>query len=162
VLTAALSGANATLYVASRMLYSLAQSGYAPPPLARVSRKGSPTVAIVASTGGVAIAIAMQLWKPKSAFLYILGASLFGGMMAWCFALAAHIAFRRRLSKEEVAALPMRAPGGIAASAVALAAVVAAVVTTWWVPESRITIQSGVPYLVLLTLGYFLVARRKT
>ena len=161
VLTAALSGSNATLYVASRMLFSLAQSGYAPAALARVNQKGSPTFAILASTGGVAIAITMELLAPQGAFLYILGASLFGGMMAWCFALAAHIAFRRRLTPEQLAALPMRAPGGIAASAVALGAIVAAVVTTWWVPQSRITIQSGGPYLVLLSLGY-LIAKRNS
>src|SRR5499425_3894890 len=78
-LTAALSGSNASLYVTSRMLFSLAESGYAPALLTRVNQKGSPTFAILASTGGVAIAITMQLWKPDSAFLYILGASLFGG-----------------------------------------------------------------------------------
>src|SRR5438067_6438776 len=89
VLTAALSGANATLYASGRMLFSLAESGYAPAALTKVNAKGSATLSLLASTGGVAIAIVMEYWAPESAYLYIIGSSLFGGMMAWCFALAA-------------------------------------------------------------------------
>lgn len=110
VLTAALSGANANLYVAGRMLFSLARSGYAPERLGRLTAHGSPRPALLASTAGILLAIAMEQWAPESAFLYILGASLSGGMLAWGIALATHVAFRRKLSAAELAALPMRAP----------------------------------------------------
>src|SRR5262249_493351 len=46
VLTAALSGANAALYISSRMLFSLARTGWAPSFLGRLSSKGSPTFAL--------------------------------------------------------------------------------------------------------------------
>src|SRR6202051_4071594 len=42
VLSAALSGANATLYVASRMIFSLARTGWAPARLGRLHPEGSP------------------------------------------------------------------------------------------------------------------------
>jgi len=160
VLTAALSGANANLYAAGRMIFSLARGGYAPPRLGALTTSGSPRSALLVSSVGILIAIFMEKVTPQSAFLYIIGASLFGGMLAWWIALAAHIAFRRRLSAEDLAALPMRAPGGAWLSALAFAAILVAVVLTWWVPQSRITILSGPPYLFVLTMAYWL-ARKK-
>ncbi len=160
VLTAALSGANASLYVTSRMLYSLAESGYAPRKLTELSATGSPRWAIMVSASGIIIAMAVQYLVPQNAFLYIIGASLFGGMLAWAIALASHVSMRRRLSPAQIAALPMRAPGGATASLLALIAIVAVVISTWWVPQSRITIVSAGPYLFLLTVFYFLAKRR--
>ena len=159
VLTAALSGANANLYAASRMLFSLARSGHAPSSLGQVNAAGAPRRALLISAAGVLLALGMERYAPQSAFLYILGASLFGGMLAWWVALAAHIAFRRQISPERLAALSMRAPGGVILSVIGFIGIVFAIGSTWWVPQSRITIVSGLPYLALLSLGYLLVRK---
>jgi L-asparagine transporter-like permease len=161
VLTAALSGSNASLYATSRMLYSLAESGFAPRKLTELTPNGSPRWAILVSASGIFVALLVQYLTPQNAYLYIIGASLFGGMLAWCIALASHIAMRRRLSAEELRELPMRAPGGAAASAIALVAIVVVVVSTWWVPQARITIVSAGPYLVLLSALYFFMKKNK-
>lgn len=160
VLTAALSGANANLYAASRMMFSLARSGHAPPTLGRLNASGSPRLALLVSGIGVPLALIAEHWAPRSAFLWLIGSSLFGGMLAWCVGLSAHIAFRRRLSPEDLAALPMRAPGGAVLSAIGLVGILLALSSTWWVPQSRITIVSGLPWLALLTLAYFVLRRR--
>jgi AAT family amino acid transporter len=160
VLTAALSGANANIYAASRMLFSLARGGFAPSSLGRLNADGSPRLALLVSGIGVLLAIVMERWAPQSAYLYIIGGSLFGGMLAWGIALAAHIAFRRQLSSAELAALPMRAPGGAVLSAVGFVGIALAIASTWWVPQSRITIVSGLPYLAVLSLGYLLARKR--
>lgn len=161
VLTAALSGANASLYVASRMIYSLAESGYAPAVLADLSSSGSPRNAVLVSAVGILVALAVQYVTPGNAFLYIIGASLAGGMLAWCIALASHVAMRKKLSAEELAALPMRAPAGAAGSMIAFVAIVLVVLSTWWVPQSRITFVSAGPYLLLLTLFYMVVGKQR-
>ncbi len=49
VLTAALSGMNCCLYLATRMIFSLARGGYAPAALGRVSRHGAPIPALLMS-----------------------------------------------------------------------------------------------------------------
>lgn len=162
VLTAALSGANANLYVAARMLFSLARGGYAPAGLGKLTSTGSPIMAVIVSAVAIPIAIVMEKFMPASAYLYIIGASLFGGMLAWCIALAAHVSFRRRVSTSELAALPMRARGGAAASTAAFMAIAGAIASTWWVPQSRITIVSGGPYLLILTLAYLLSHKRRS
>jgi amino acid transporter, AAT family len=160
VLTAALSGANALLYVSSRMLYSLAESGYAHPKLAALSSTGSPRNALFVCASAVFAALAAQYVIPKNAFLFLFGASLVGGMLAWCIGLASHVAMRRKLSPAEVAALPMRAPGGPVLSIVAFALIVIAVGLTWWVPPLRVTAVCAVPYILVLT-GFYLAARKK-
>jgi len=162
VLTAALSGANANLYAAARMVYSLAESGYAPAKLAELSSSGSPRNALIISASGIVIALIVEFATAQNAFLYIIGASLAGGMLAWCVALASHVAMRKKLSREEIAALPMRAPGGAAASVAAFAGIVLAVLSTWWVPESRITIVSAGPYLLILSVFYFLARKKRS
>ena len=160
-LTAALSGSNASLYVTSRMLYSLAESGFAPAKLSKLTSTGSPRWAVLVSASGIFVALLVQYVAPQNAYLYIIGASLFGGLLAWCIALASHIAMRKRLSSEQVAALPMRAPGGAVASLIALAAITSIVISTWWVPQSRITIVSAGPYLLFLTVFYVLMKKNK-
>jgi amino acid transporter, AAT family len=155
VLSAALSGANANIFAAGRMLFSLARSGYAPIRLGKVSHSGSPHVALSLSAFGILVAIAMQEYAPQSAFLYILGTSLFGGMLAWWITLAAHMSFRKRVSPGELASLPMRAPGGAWLSIYGFAALTLALLATWKVPVSRITLICGPIYLSLLSLVYF-------
>jgi len=159
VLTAALSGANANIFAAGRMLFSLARSGYAPQALGKVSAAGSPHVALSLSAFGILIAIVTQQYAPEAAYLYIIGASLFGGMLAWWITLAAHISFRRRLSADQLANVPLRAPGGQWLSAIGFVALLAAVGSTGLVPETRITVISGPFYLLLLSVAY-LFARR--
>jgi len=152
ILTAALSGANANLYSASRMLFSLARRGWAPTALGRLNAAGSPKLALVASSYGVAVAVILETWAPKNAFVYILTAALFGLMLSWLVSLAAHISFRIRASSTELAALPMRSPLGICGSLLGFTLVTAAVLKTWW--DSRISLLSGLSTLFLLTISY--------
>ena len=162
VLTAALSGANANIFAAGRMLFSLARSGYAPASLGKLSASGSPHIALSLSAIGILVAIVLQQYAPESAYLYIIGASLFGGMLAWWITLAAHINFRRRFPAGQLAQLPLRAPGGQWLSIFGFVALLAAIGSTWVVPQSRITIVSGPFYLLLLTIGYFAARRSRS
>jgi AAT family amino acid transporter len=162
VLTAALSGANANIYAAGRMLFSLARSGYAPRALGGLSVSGSPHFALSLSALGILVAVLTQQYAPQAAYLYIIGASLFGGMLAWWITLAAHISFRRRFPKHELERLPLRVPGGQWLSIFGFIALLAAVGSTWLVPESRITIVSAPFYLLLLTIAYVVGRRRKS
>jgi AAT family amino acid transporter len=160
VLSAALSGANASLYVTSRMLFSLARSGHAPRRLGVVNSHGVPMPALMASMVGIVIAIFVQEYAPEKAYLYIIGAALFGGMLAWLISLAAHVRFRKVISHEQLAGLKLRAPLGSAGSILGLLAIIAAIVATWWVPDTRVTVVSAGPYLLILTAAYFLVRKR--
>ncbi|MCU1297289.1 MAG: hypothetical protein JWO91_1567 [Acidobacteriaceae bacterium] len=155
VLTAALSSSNACLYVCSRMLFSMARSGWAPKIFGRLSKAGTPTPALLASSYGIVVALVLETWAPKTAFVSILGAVLFGLLLAWLVSLAAHVNFRKQLSAEEIAALPMRSPLGTWGSILGFVLLIIAIIETGWM--SHLTILSGAAYLVVLTLAYWVI-----
>ncbi|HET7440181.1 MAG TPA: amino acid permease [Terriglobales bacterium] len=159
VLTAALSGANAALYVSARMLFSLARTGWAPAALGRLNAAGSPKPALLASSYGIVVALVLEKWAPKNAFEVILRVAFFGMMLSWLVSLAAHVAFRRRATPEQIAALPLRSPVAAWGSALGFATIIGATLKTWY--DSRVNLDSGVLYLVLLTAAYLLIKRTR-
>jgi L-asparagine transporter-like permease len=158
VLTAALSGSNAALYVSSRMLFSLARTGWAPRALGRLSKRGTPTLALAVSSYGIVVALALERWAPESAFEYILRGAFFGMLLSWIISLAAHINFRRRLGAAQTANIPARSPLGKWGSMLGLAVVLACVGKTWW--DSRINLIAGLALLIGLTALYFVLRGR--
>ncbi len=161
VLTAALSGANAKLYVASRLLFSMGRSGWAPARLGKLNASGSPRWALLVSSYGIvtALTLIIENFAPKQAFLYIMGAAFSGLIFSWIVSLAAHISFRWRLTAQQVAALPMRSPLGIWGSIVGVVLVSVAVLHTLF--ASRINEIGGFVFFAVLTAAYLLLKRRR-
>ena len=159
VLTAALSGANAALYVSSRMLFSMARTGWAPAPLGKLNKHGSPTLALIASSYGIVVALALERWAPRDAFEFILRTAFFGMMLSWVVSLAAHFVFCRRASADEVRALALRSPLGAWGSALGFVVICAVILKGWW--DSRVNLISGVLYLFLLTVAWWTIKRTK-
>jgi AAT family amino acid transporter len=159
VLTAALSGANATLYVASRMIFSLARTGWAPARLGRLNHEGSPQYAVLLSSSGILFALTLVLWAPQNAFRYIVGAAFTGMILSWLISLAAHISFRRRKTREDLAELPLRSPLGRWGSILGFILVTIALIQTWLYP--LMNLWSGLACLAVLTLSYALAKRRR-
>ncbi len=159
VLTAALSGANAALYVASRMLFSLARTGWAPASLGRLNSAGSPKLALLASSFGIVLAFILEKWAPQNAFVSILGAALVGMLMSWLVSLAAHVRFRRRLSKAEIVALPIRSPLGAWGSALGFVLVIVCILEAG--VKSHLTLISGAIYIVILTVAYHFLKKNR-
>jgi amino acid transporter, AAT family len=158
VLTAALSSVNCNLYLTSRMLFSLARGGYAPSRLGQLSKRGTPVAALLVSSAGMVAAFFVNHWFPSTAYVYMLGAAFFGGIFIWLMIFITHLVFRRRTANWERP--PMRfAPRGPWSSLFGLAALTAVLISTWWVPGLRITLTSGLPWLVFISLCY-LVWRR--
>jgi AAT family amino acid transporter len=154
VLTAALSGANASLYVASRMIFSLARTGWAPAHLGRLNHEGSPQYAVAISAFGILFALALVLFAPENAFRYMVGAAFTGMILSWLVSLAAHISFRTRRRPEELAALPIRSPLGKWGSMLGLVMVSIALIQTWLYP--RMNLWSGLTCFAILIVAYLL------
>jgi amino acid transporter, AAT family len=152
VLTAALSGANATLYVASRMIFSLARTGWAPASLGHLNHEGSPQNAVLHSCFGILFAFALARWAPQNAFRYIVGAAFTGMILSWIVSLAAHISFRRRTPDEQLRALPLRSPLGMPGTIIGLMLVVIALLQTWLTP--LVNLYSGLGLVVFLTVVF--------
>src|SRR6202451_6916 len=78
VLTAALSGANAKLSAASRLLFSMGRTGWAPASVGKLNAAGSPRVALLVSSYGIVTALIIENLAPKNALLYIMGPAFAG------------------------------------------------------------------------------------
>ncbi len=165
VITAAASSMNCNLYLVSRMMFSLARGGYAPASLGRVSGRGTPVPALLVSAAGLALAILVSFFFPDSAFVYLFGISLFGGLFAWLMIFITHLFFRPAWTLQAAAdgrpPLSTRMFGYPFTSLLGTASMVGILATTWWVQGMRITLISGVSWLALLTVVYFLLFRRR-
>ena len=155
VLTAALSGANAALYVSGRMLFSLARGGWAPSLFGKLNAQGSPKAALIASCFGIIVALVLVKWAPQDAFVSILGAALVGMLLSWLVSLAAHVKFRRHASAAQLAALPMGSPFGAWGSIIGFILVIAAILESGL--NSHLTLISGAVYMVVLSVAYLLI-----
>src|SRR5260370_27356950 len=133
VLTAALSSAVANLYFGGRLAFSLARGGYLPAILGRLSRKGMPVVAVLASAGGMAAALVLSEYFKDSLFVFMIGLSTFGALFAWLITLLTHLAFRRSHKRSARTYLQLGPPGPWA-SLLGLAGLVAVLVSPWLVP----------------------------
>jgi AAT family amino acid transporter len=159
VLTAALSGANAKLYVASRLLFSMGRSGWAPAALGKLNASGSPRVALLISSYGIVTALIIENWAPTQAFLYIMGAAFSGLFLCWVISLAAHVSFRRRLTPQQLAALPMRSPVGMWGSILGFFLASATILQT--LRSSRVNQLGGLIFFVTLTIAYLILKRHR-
>jgi amino acid transporter, AAT family len=140
VLLAALSSANANIYLIARSLFSLARAGFIPRRLGTVTEHGAPVAALLVSGIGLAVAVFVRALWPQSAYVWFFGAALFGALFVWLMIFITHIRFS--------------APHVPVGSWIGAVAIVAILVSTWWVPDLRSTLIAGGPWLLLLAIGY--------
>ncbi|HEX2687067.1 MAG TPA: amino acid permease [Kofleriaceae bacterium] len=141
VLSAALSSANANLYLISRTLFSLARAGFVPPTLGDVTRHSAPVNALLVSSIGLGVAALVKALWSDSAYPWLFGVALFGALFVWLMIFVTHIAFRRPAH-----------PLGSYVGAILIAAIL---ISTWWVPGLGSTLLAGGPWLLLLAIGYW-------
>lgn len=155
VLTAALSSALCNLYFTARMLFSLSRGGYAPANLGKLSKRGMPVAAVLASSLGMVAAILLN-WKfADTAFFYLIGVAFFGGPFIWIMILVTHLAFRQKMQQQK-REFTRFAPREHWSSAIGLLALLAVLASTWWVPDFHVSLLAGPPWLAFLTLCYFI------
>jgi L-asparagine transporter-like permease len=151
VLSAALSSANANLYLISRTLFSLARAGFVPASLGRLSSRGAPVRALLVSSAGLAVAVVVRALWPESAYVWFFGVALFGALFVWLMIFATHVAFTWKAPPTD----HLLSPGlGRAASVAGVAVMAAILVSTWWAPGLRVTLLAAGPWLAVLGVGY--------
>ena len=160
VITAALSSANTNLYLSTRMLFSLSHSRYVPGLLGRLSPNGVPHYALGISTAGMAAAIVLAIFAPKGAFLLLYGTAVAGMFFVWIVILMTHLGFRRTLTAEAVARLPLRLPAHPVFSITGIIALAAIAITTFFVAGLHNSVPTFAVFLVIMSAIY-LRSRRK-
>ena len=148
VLSAALSSSNANLYLIARTLFSLSRAGFVSPALGTLSRHGAPVNALLVSGVGLGAAVLVRALWPDSAYVWFFGVALFGALFVWLMIFVTHIASR-------VSAAAASGGAGVPLGSCLGAALVGGIlVSTWWVPGLESTLVAGVPWMLLLGVGY--------
>lgn len=156
VLCAALSAMNSSLYMSSRMLFSLARAGHAPARFGQLNTRSVPAYATFASAGGIFIATVVALCSPR-AFEYMVGLALFGGLSTWSFVLVTHFRFR---AQTQIASLTYRAPFYPLPQILGLIGLIAiAFIMIWSGNIWRMAVMIGVPWTLLIAMIYVLRER---
>lgn len=162
VLTAALSSVNTNLYLSTRMLFSLGLGGYAPAWMGKISRNGVPHRALLASTAGIIAAILLAIFAPKNAFLILYGVAVAGMLFVWLVILNTHLRFRRAVSAERIARLPMHLPGHPFFTVVNIALLLGIAITTFFVDGLEWSVPAFCVFLAIISLLYLLGSRRSS
>ncbi|HEV3060468.1 MAG TPA: amino acid permease [Vicinamibacterales bacterium] len=160
VISAAVSSANANLYMTARMLLSLAQSGYAPRSLGIVSRTGVPLRAVATASAGVGAAILLAIFAPASAFLALYGTAVAGMLFIWIVILVTYVRFRAALTSDQLMRLPIRMPAHRAAASFGIVSLVAISATTFFVDGLQYSVTSYLSFLALMSFTYARARRR--
>lgn len=154
ILTAALSGANAALYAATRLLHSLAHEKMAPQSLAATSKQGIPLRALLISSLGAVIAIVMAISGIGNIFSYLMALVTVSVLLVWTMILLSYLAYKRA----EGDASPFRVFGGQITAVVGLIGVLATFLAMFFVSNSMMTsVLVGLGFFALISLIYLTV-----
>ena len=156
VLTATLSICNSGIFSSGRMLYNLAQQRQAHPALARLSRNGTPIVALTLSIGIMLIGVVLNYWIPEQVFMLFASIATFSGIWAWLVILLAHYKFRRSLTPAQIAAHPYKMPWWPYSIYLTFAFLVLVLGLMIYLPGTRPAMVIGPVWLIFLTAVYYL------
>jgi GABA permease len=154
VLTAVLSALNSGLYASSRMLFALTGRGDAPQSLAKLSRNGVPTRAILLGTLFGYGAVVMSYVSPDTVFAFLVNS--YGTVAIFVYLLIAisQLRLRARLEKEDPARLRVRMWAYPYLTYLAIAGMLSIVLAMAFIPDQRTPLIFGLISLGILLLGF--------
>jgi len=102
VFTALLSTLNAALYSSSRMVFSLAERGAAPRRMARVSRRATPSSAILFSAIIGLVCVALNYAAPDAVFSFLVNSTGALVIVIWAAIAVSQLRSRRVLARRGI------------------------------------------------------------
>lgn len=112
ILTALLSAGNSGLYASSRMLWQLAVDGKAPKIFMKLTRRGIPIYALLATLTVGCLAFLASFFGDGVVYIWLLNASGLSGFVAWLGIAISHYRFRKAyvLQGKDLNELPYLSP----------------------------------------------------
>ncbi|MEQ9874504.1 proline-specific permease ProY [Pectobacterium brasiliense] len=154
VITASLSAINSDVFGVGRMLHGMAEQGHAPKVFSRISKRGIPWVTVVVMMMALLVAVYLNYIMPGKVFLVIASLATFATVWVWIMILFSQIAFRRRLSPDEVKALAFPLRGGIVTSVFGIVFLFFIIGLIGYFPDTRVSLYVGIIWILLLLVGY--------
>ncbi|ADI28353.1 amino acid permease [Geobacillus sp. C56-T3] len=154
VLTAALSSCNSGIFSTSRMLFNLAEQQEAPSAFGRLTKRGIPGAALIATALVMLVGVYLNYVSEK-VFQWVTSIATFGAIWTWAVILLSQLKFRKQLSAEQAQRLTFKLPLYPYSSYVSLAFLIGVAALMAYFPDTRIALIIGPAWLLLLTAVYF-------
>jgi histidine permease len=161
ILTALLSVANSGLYASTRMLWSLANENMISARFKKVTPKGIPLNALLASMAVSCISLISSIAAPGTVYVVLVAIAGFAGVVVWMSIALSQLLFRKHYVKNggRLTDLTFRTPLYPLVPIAAMILCFASCVGLAFDPNQRIALFCGVPCMILCYLIRFL--RRK-
>lgn len=160
VITAALSAINADLFGAGRVLTGLAKQDLAPRIMARTVRD-VPVMTTVILLIVLIVGVIANTVIPDRIFEIIASLATFATIFVWLMILLAHLASRRAMTPDEVAALDYKTPLYPFGQYFAIFFILFTFGIMLWLPEFRGAFFVGLAFSVIVLALYFITGRHK-
>ena len=154
VITAATSSCNSGIFSTGRMLYSLAQRGQAPSPLAKLSAEHVPANGINVSAAVMLIGVVVNYLVPEKAFMWITSISTVGTLWTWIIIMIAHRNYRLAVAAGRIRASSFRMPGAPYANWLVVAFLAGVTAMLSLDADTRVALYVAPLWFGLLALGY--------
>jgi GABA permease len=159
VLTAVLSCLNSGLYVASRMMFTLAHRGDAPKWTVQLNSRGVPARAILLATSvGYVSVIAAAIW-PESVFLWLVNSSGAVALFVYLMIAISELRMRAQLEREDPERLQVRMWGYPWLTYLVIVAIVVVIGSMAFVDDVRSQLWWSLGSLVVVLGAYALRSR---
>jgi AAT family amino acid transporter len=154
VLTAALSSCNSGIFSTSRMLFNLAEQQEAPSAFGRLTKRGIPGAALIATALVMLVGVYLNYVSEK-VFQWVTSIATFGAIWTWLIILLSQLKFRKQLSLEQTKRLKYKLPLYPYSSYLSIIFLLGVVGVMAYFPDTRIALIIGPAWLLLLTAVYF-------
>jgi len=159
VLIAVASCMNSSIYISSRMLYSLGRRGDAPPALKVTSAAGVPRAAVIASTVIGAGVTLLSYFMPAGLFQFLLASSGAIALLVYLVIAISQLRMRRRLERENVE-MTLRMWLFPWLTWLVIAFICAALAVMMITPEHRLEVTSTIGLALLISFIGLLTSRQ--
>lgn len=157
VITALLSVGNSGLYSCARMLFSLAEEGYAPRSFTRLTRRGIPLVALIVSLAIGLVSLISSVIAAETVYLVLVSIAGFAAVAVWMSIVAAQFFHRRAFLRAggDLSSLAYRTPLYPVVPILAFGLLTASIVAIAFDPQQVAALYFGIPFVGLCYLFFW-------
>jgi arginine/ornithine permease len=163
IITAVLSVANSGLYATSRVLWSMSRQGMVSPFFSKLSKNGVPINALIASMLIGCLSLLCGIYAEDTVYLWLLSIAGFGAVVVWAsIALSAYLG-RKAFIKQggDVKDLKFKTPLYPIVPLLALTFNVVVIISLAFIPEQRMALYCGIPFMLACYIYYHFVAKHR-
>ncbi len=163
IITALLSVANSGLYAATRILWSLANEGMAPTSFQKVNKRGIPITALVVTIAVAGLSLFTSFLAEDTVYMYLLSIAGLSAVSSWIIIALSQLRFRSQYIKGggKLEDLKYRTPLYPIVPILALITNSIVVISLAFIPEQRMALYCGIPFIIFCYIYYYISKKRQ-